>query len=291
VVPTATNEQVVALLRALQNAARTPSLGGSRSRGQLYFSNTREQAGEQAVQRWAELTEKRDPRQVALIADASNVEIDRLNARAQHLRAERRELGPQELRLPNHHYGLRQGDLVTFTAQHRPPQAARVENGARGQVTRIHEDDDSLTVTLDGSHRQVQLAGEDLEKLRLAYAQHVYRQQGATVDRAIVVTGGWQTSRESAYVQASRARHGTEWYLGREELGLEGQDERRVEQLVAKMRNSQARTPSIALRERLPPEWDPGREPLDLLGLPSPAYCLIRPLHRDTSDRSVERAR
>jgi hypothetical protein len=41
------------------------------SRGRLYFRDTREQAGEAAVQRWAELTQDCDPRQVALIADAS----------------------------------------------------------------------------------------------------------------------------------------------------------------------------------------------------------------------------
>jgi hypothetical protein len=39
-----------------------------------------------------------------------------------------------------------------------------------------------MTVTLDRSQRKVQLAGEDLDSLRLAYAQHVCRQQGATVD-------------------------------------------------------------------------------------------------------------
>jgi ATP-dependent exoDNAse (exonuclease V) alpha subunit len=191
-----------------------------RSRGQLYFADTREQAGEQAVQRWAQLTGTRDVRQVALIADASNIEIDRLNARAQYLRAERGELGAQELPLANRHYGLREGDLVTFTAQQRPAGAARVENGARGKVTQIREH--GVTVALDGSDRQVTLAGEDLEKLRLAYAQHVYRQQGATVERSVVVTGGWQTSRDSAYVQASRARNGTEWFLALEELGVEG---------------------------------------------------------------------
>ena len=59
----------------------------------LYFMDTRDEAGEAAVQRWASLTEHHDIRQVALIADASNQEIDRLNARAQHLRAERGELG------------------------------------------------------------------------------------------------------------------------------------------------------------------------------------------------------
>ena len=72
---------------------------------------------------------------------------------------------------------------------------------------------------LDGSARQVQLAREDLDTLRLGYAQHVYRQQGATVERSVIVTGGWQTSKETAYVEASRARAGTDWFLARDELG------------------------------------------------------------------------
>ncbi len=63
------------------------------------------------------------------------------------------------------------------------------------------------------------------------------------------MTGGWQTSKESAYVQASRARHATECFVAREELGIEGQDERRVDQLAAKMRGSRAQTPSLAYRE------------------------------------------
>ena len=185
-----------------------------RARGELFFTDTRDQAGEAAVQRWAELTKTRDIRGVALIADASNVEIDRLNARAQHLRALRGELGGDEAPLPHQHYMLREGDLIAFTKQHRPQGQPRVENGSRGEVTRVR--DEGLTVVLDGSERQVDLAGEDLASLRLGYAQHVYRQQGATVERSVVVTGGWQTSRESAYVQASRAREGTEWFLARD---------------------------------------------------------------------------
>jgi len=55
-----------------------------------------------------------------LIADASNTEIDRLNARAQHLRAQRGELGHQEIPLSGVHYGLREGDLMAFTAPYRP---------------------------------------------------------------------------------------------------------------------------------------------------------------------------
>ena len=194
--------------------------------------------GEAGVQRWAELTETHPIRDVALIADASNTEIDRLNARPATPRRARRTRA-HEVPLPHRHYGLHEGDLVTFTAQHRTPGEPRIENGARGEVTRVHEHD-GLTVKLDGSERDVNLAGDDLENLRLAYAQHVYRQQGATVERSVVVTGGWQTSKESSYVQASRARQGTEWFLAREELGTDGQDEKRVYQLANKMRSSHA---------------------------------------------------
>jgi conjugative relaxase-like TrwC/TraI family protein len=227
------------------------------ARGQLYFMDTRDEAGEAAVQRWVSLTEHHDIRQVALIADASNQEIDRLNARAQHLRAQRGELGPREIPLPQQHYGLREGDLIAFTAQHRPPGQARVENGARGQVTHI-DGQGGLTLTLDGSGCQVGLAGKDLESLRLGYAQHVYRQQGATVERSIVLTGGWQTSKETAYVEASRARQATEWFLARDELGAEGQDERRVMQLAHRMRQSRAQTPSLAHPELPDPGWRRG---------------------------------
>jgi len=260
------------------------------ARGRLFLTDTRDEAGEAAVQRWAELTETRDIREVALIADASNVEIDRLNARAQHLRAERGELGQREVPLPHQHYGLREGDLIAFTKQHRTPGESRVENGARGHVTDI-QDDRGLTVVLDGSERQVNLAGEDLESLRLGYAQHVYRQQGATVDRSVVVTGGWQTSKESAYVQASRAREGTEWFLAREELGSQGQDERRVRKLADKMRGSRAHTPSLAHPELPDPEWGRGFHPTRAPSR-SPLPGVARSIHRIVQhDRSPDRGR
>ncbi|HEX3509965.1 MAG TPA: MobF family relaxase [Solirubrobacteraceae bacterium] len=234
---------------ALRNGEPERAMAHYRARGQLYFADTRDEAGEAAVQRWAQLTRTIPIREVALIADASNIEIDRLSARAQHLRAERGELGASEIPAPGRHYGLREGDLVTFGAQHHPAGEARIENGSRGEITHVSEQEGALTVTLDGSDREIRMRGEDLEHLRLAYAQHVYRQQGATVERSVVVTGGWQTSKESSYVEASRARHGTEWFLARDELGSESQDERRIEQLANMMRTSRAHTPSLLHRE------------------------------------------
>ncbi len=160
--------------RALRTGEPERAMAHYHARGRLHVADTRDQAAENAVQAWARLTEEVGIGKVALIADASNMEIDRLNARAQHLRARRGELGPDELRLSSVHYGLRQGDRVAFVAQHRPSGELRVENGTRGQVTNIDQDG-TLTLTLDGSDRRLHLAWQDAESLRLAYAQHVYR--------------------------------------------------------------------------------------------------------------------
>jgi conjugative relaxase-like TrwC/TraI family protein len=258
---------------ALRRGEPEKAMAHYQAEGQLFFMDDRHLAGEAAVQRWAELTKTRDIRSVALIADSSNVEIDRLNARAQHLRIDRGELWGAEVQLPHQHYGLYEGDLITFTAQHRIPGQARVENGTRGQVTRTREH--GLTVLLDGSQREVTLAGKDLGDVRLAYAQHVYRQQGATVDRSVVLTGGWQTSKESAYVQATRACDATEWFLARDELGIDGQDDRRVMRLAQQLRISRRQTPSLAHRELADPDWGPGYHPTHRL-IPSPLRALAR---------------
>lgn len=221
------------------------------ARGQLHFADTREQALEQAVQQWADLTETHDVRDIALMSDASNTEIDRMNARAQHLRAERGELGEQEVELPHVPYALREGDRVAFTAQHHPDGERRVENGTRGEIIDVDPDEQRVSIRTDGA-REVTVSGDDLENVRLSYAQHVYRQQGATVDRSVVVTGGWQTSQEGAYVQASRAREGTDWHVAREDLGTDGLDAERVTRLSETMRASRAQIPSIVYRTVTP---------------------------------------
>jgi conjugative relaxase-like TrwC/TraI family protein len=276
--------------RALRAGEPERAMAHYQARGRLHLADTRDQAAEHAVQTWAQLTEHHDIRRVALLADASNKEIDRLNARAQHLRAERGELSAAELPLSSVHYGLRQGDHVAFIAQHRPHGQARVENGTRGEITDISHDR-TVTLALDGSGRTLRLAGEDIESLRLAYAQHVYRQQGATVDRTVVLTGGWQTSKETAYVQVTRARHGTDWHLGRDQLGDEGQDPDRITRLAQRMTNSRLQAPSIDYHELPGAAWNPTRDPLRLRRLLSTPSRLGLVPARDAPHRVAERGR
>ncbi len=276
--------------QALRAGEPERAMAHYRARGRLHLADTRNQAAESAVLAWAQLTEHHDIRQVALIADASNQEIDRLNARAQHLRAERGELGPDELPLSSVHYGLRQGDHVAFITQYRPPGEARVENGTRAEIRDIGRDR-TVTLVLDGSGRTLQLNGDDVESLRLAYAQHVYRQQGATVDRAVVLTGGWQTSKETAYVQATRARHGTDWHLARDQLGEEGQDPHRITRLAQRMTNSRIHAPSVAYRESADLRWNPTRDPLRLHRFVPHVEHLLRTPAGRAPDRDVGRGR
>jgi conjugative relaxase-like TrwC/TraI family protein len=263
-------------------------------RGRLHMTDTRDQAVEHAVQDWATLTETIPIGEVALISDSSNVEINRLNARAQHYRAERGELGDIEAQVPGVHYGIRAGDRVAMIDQHHKPGTERVENGARGEVIDINETGEVL-IQFDATSQWRTLSGDDLARLRLGYASHIHRAQGATVSRTLVVTGGWQTSKEPAYVEASRAREGTDWYVNRQDLGEHGHDADRIKRLAREMSRSRTQTPSLAHPEPPGPEWWPGFDRTVASRGPE-RYAprlpgIIRTLHRAAQPPPPERTR
>jgi hypothetical protein len=98
----------------------------------------------------------------------------------------------------------------------------------------------------------------EFHELSLGYAVHVYKAQGLTTERASVLTGGWQTDRESTYVALSRARDQTDIYLSREDLGQDGPDPEAIGRLAQLMQQSHAqqatitREPAQATAERSP---------------------------------------
>jgi len=108
--------------------------------------------------------------------------------------------------------------------------------------------------------REVRVDTRRFSELRLAYAQHVYKAQGATVDRALVLTGGWQTDRESAYVALTRARERTDLYVSREDLGEDGMDDGAIQRLSERIAVSRAQKASIARTEA--PRQEPTRTEL-----------------------------
>ena len=212
----------------------------------LHIADTREEAARQMLADWNTARQENPEQRTVMLTDASNAELDRINAQAQERRAEAGELGAERVQLPDSPYGLAAGDEVIFTASLPQPGSPRVENGTLGTVIDT-EEESRLTIQTDGAHeREVEVSTEKFSDVRLAYAQHVYKAQGATVQQAFVLTGGWQTDRERSYVALSRAQERTDIYVSREDLGEQGMDAGAIERLGEAMSESNAKHASIA---------------------------------------------
>jgi len=229
--------------RALRDGDPARAMAHYRQRGDLRFSPDRAAAVDAAARRYVDLAGEHGHRDVALMTDASNHEVAALNRRVQHLREQRGELGQRGIALDDG-VQVREADRVVWTRSQPVPGQQRVENGVRGEVVAADPRKRELLVRVDGSEREVLVPAQQLDAVQLGYAGHVYRQQGATVQKAVAITGGWQTSREGTYVQASRARDGIEWHVARDELDADTGAEV-VDQLAARMRVSRAQAPSI----------------------------------------------
>lgn len=226
------------------------ALASYQAHGRLHIADTRERAAEQMVDAWDRVRQERPEERLVMLTDASNAELDRINALAQERRAQARELGARSVELPDRPYGLAAGDQVIFTTALHQPGQPRVENGTLGTVLDISADDRVSIETKGAQEREVRFGAEELGNLRLAYAQHLYKAQGRTVDRSFVLTGGWQTDRESAYVALTRAQESTDIYVSREDLGEQGMDAGAIERFGEAMAESRAHEASIAALER-----------------------------------------
>jgi ATP-dependent exoDNAse (exonuclease V) alpha subunit len=65
---------------------------------------------------------------------------------------------------------------------------------------------------------------KDYAHLKLGYALTTHKAQGATTENAYVLLGGPSQDRELSYVQASRARGTTRFFLGKLEAGEDLRD-------------------------------------------------------------------
>jgi hypothetical protein len=142
---------------------------------------------------------------------------------------------------------LRAGDEVIFSAQLHIPSEKRVENGTAGTVVDTGRHKDRVTLeTHEREPREVAVDTNKFSDLSLAYAVHVYKGQGITSEASGILSGGWQTAREHAYVALSRAREQTQVYVAREDLGEQGMDVGAIERLAERLRRSGTQEASIA---------------------------------------------
>ena len=198
------------------------------------------------VDDWARVRQEQPGARVVMLTDSSNDELDRLNKLAQDRRAAAGELGYRRARLPDRPYDLAAGDEVILTGQLRQPGEERVENGTRGTVQSVDERSNRVVMRTDEPQpRDVAFSTREFRDVRLAYAQHVYKAQGLTTDRALVLTGGWQSDRERAYVALSRARERTDVYVSREDLGEDGTDADLIGRLADRVSVSHAQQASV----------------------------------------------
>jgi ATP-dependent exoDNAse (exonuclease V) alpha subunit len=235
------------------------ALAAYADRDRLHVRESRADAGEAMVDDWARARTGNPTERVVMLTDASNEELDRLNALAQQHRAAAGELGQRRAQLPGRPYDLAAGDEVMLTGQLRPPGVERVENGTRGTVMSVDDRTDRVRLrTEEPKPREVAFSTREFSDVRLAYAQHVYKAQGLTTDRAMVLMGGWQSDRERAYVALSRARERTDVYVSREDLGHEGVDADLVTRLADRVAVSHAQQASVT-REEVRRDQDVGR--------------------------------
>ena len=214
--------------------------------GSVDMATTREEALEHAIAAW-----DADGRDGLIITDATNHERHRANRAAQALRLEHGELRPESVRIRATvgAVDLHVGDRIIFARQHQTnAHERRVENGTTGEVIGIDDVTGEVRVrTNEAVARDIALRAGDCP-IDLFYSAHVYKAQGATVRRAFIVAGGWQTNKESLYVAASRSREATRLFIDRATLG-DGFDADVLAALAERASQSRAKVAAASLRE------------------------------------------
>jgi hypothetical protein len=202
---------------------------------------------EQAIAAYAEhdrirAFEARDDRDRALVADwwqahqagehpviyaHRRAQVDQLNTVCQRLRADHRQLGPEQLAVGDRVFAV--GDLVVLGANAR--DRLGVVNGTtavildldvpgRAMTVRSLEDDPPRTVRLPRWYLDAAVRPGQSRRVDLAYARTDMRSQGRTERRALLALDGVEDM-QGGYVQLTRSKDRTDLYLtvGPEPLG------------------------------------------------------------------------
>ncbi len=184
------------------------------SRGRLVVSSSRRKAEEALLNRWEKSGGSEKPAE-NFIFTQTRAEARQMNQRCQQLRQERGTVDTARGTFIGGDHFFR-GDRVMF---HKPDRSRGIENGYCGTV--LKADGRQLVIRLDrepteiqrarGHSQVVTVASSDTAPgtLTLGYAATTHKMQGNTVSNSFLLLGGSMTSRELAYVQATRARNET----------------------------------------------------------------------------------
>lgn len=198
-------------VKQIAGGAARAALREYASRGLMTVTEDRHEAMQALVKRW-----KRDgaanPRDHLILA-SNNADATQLNRMAQTQRMLAGGLGKQALSIAGSDF--HPGDRVLFT---RNSKRYGVQNGSLGTATEVDVANGILTVNLDRG-KFVMVPVRDYAHLKLGYALTTHKAQGLSTENAYVLLGGPGQDRELSYVQASRARGTTRFFLDKVEAG------------------------------------------------------------------------
>ncbi len=221
------------------------ALAGYEQRGRLVLLDAQARAEDRALE--SAHADRHAGRSTLVVAQTSNEHLDALNARAQAIRVQAGELGEREVALAGRPYALRAGDEVQIRHPVSHPQLGRVSNGSTAHVLHVDNLEGHATLALsDGRHGVFTRDLLDAAQTRLAYVQHPFPAQGATVDTTHVICGEHATS-EGSYVALTRARSQTHIYAGRDRIDLDPDSGRDAAAAIAeRLGRTEPEMPSIA---------------------------------------------
>jgi conjugative relaxase-like TrwC/TraI family protein len=198
--------------RAIRDGHAPQALADLAARGRLHLSPDRSCAVKELVHAWDGHRRARGLADVAIVTDTDNVTVDTLNALCQARRLAAGELTGAGVTVADLVTGrgerLYVGDRVRFVRPFIAGDLLRcyVANGTGGQVTWGDPQRGEVTVACDDGRAVTVAAGAlgEAQPLRLGYAGHALKLQGGQAEVVLVLPGGWQSSRQSAYSMATR---------------------------------------------------------------------------------------
>ena len=197
---------------AIRDGHAPQALADLQGRGRLHLSTDRSTAVKELVHAWDHHRRVRGMEGVAIVTDTDNATVDVLNALCQAKRHAAGELTGSGVVVTDRVTGRREqvhaGDRVRFIRPYldRGFDGGYVANGTTGHVLNVDRQDGQVVVGCDDGHTVTLQPGvlEEAQPLRLGYASHALKLQGGQAAVVLVLPGGWQTSRQSAYSMATR---------------------------------------------------------------------------------------
>jgi len=212
--------------------------------GKINILDTRGNAKRALVKAWFEMRSS-DPTQTLILA-GTRADVSDLNRLAQAKRRQAGELGVD--RVAFNGQTLHVGDRVCLTKN---STSLGLTNGDTGVLERVIpaavRSRTKLVLRLDSGSgepaRRATIPINAYPHVELGYATTTHKAQGSTVDRTLVLAGGWMQDRELTYVQLTRHREDCTLFISEAEAGDD------LAELARTMRKSHAKEMALAFEQ------------------------------------------